>query len=333
MEIQGPNFGRYDSGYLTAVQREVARSVKPNVLRDLDDDVAKALLLSTTDAVNLSPEAKAYLKRLREKMRGRNKSQAFEEPEKEDFEALLAGLGDLRSQVQEDAEKEAEASKSKGQKQSLFPPTITLSSHNPAAPRPKGSGYSPVRDTIDRMIYYAPGQRHRQILQSELEVMGFEIVSQVKSFGTRIIVLGAKTSLSQLRIKGMAIVAPGERTFDGRPWDSVRGLYDNSRRILVIGEEQIGRSEHCVARHEFAHAFDHAFSERNHRRLPLSVQLWNLFMAQRAGLVSKYASTNPAEYFAESVEAFFQPAGRRYLQDNDPKMHSYLSELFQVVTS
>ena len=131
------------------------------------------------------------------------------------------------------------------------------------------------------------------------------------------------------RIKGMMIVAPGERSFDGRPWEIVRGIYTTDRRLIVAGEELLGKGPKSVMRHEFGHAFDDAFTKRNQRRLPLSVQLWNSFAPTRKALPSAYASTNPAEYFAESVDTFFIPEGNKYLKMNDPQMHEYLTVLFK----
>lgn len=326
--ISGLSMGMYDAGYLTAVQREIARSVKTNTLKDIDEDVAAALLLTTTDEVNLSPEAKAYLQQLRKKLR-KQQQQEEEEYEKylqgdeKDFSALLQGLSDFRDEPMEDEKPKLEEKK-------VFPNTIQLSDFVASAPRPKAKVYSAVRETVDRMIYYAPTKEAREKLQAELEPLGFEIVSNVKSFGVKIIIMDRNVRLSQIRIHNIAIVHPSERTFDGRPWDVVRGLYDSSRRIFVIGEEQLGNPNHSVGRHEFAHAFDHAFSETHRRRLPLSVQLWNLFRKERKGMVSSYAATNPAEYFAESVDAFFIPSKREILQQQDPKMFVYLRELFSL---
>lgn len=327
--IQGLNMGQYDASYLTAVQREMARSVKTNTLGDFDEDVAQALLLTMmTDEVNLSPEAKAQLQKLRQKLRKKRQDEEdiedYSKPDERDFSALLQGLNEFSTEELPDDDKPALESKT------LFPNVIQLSEYVPGSDRPKAKAYSPTRETIDRMIYYSPTPEARVKLQDELEPLGFEIVSQVKAFGVKIIIMEKNCRLSQIRIHGLMIVAPSERTFDGRPWDIVRGLYDSSRRIFVIGEEQLGNPHHSVGRHEFAHAFDHAFSELRQRRLPLSVQLWNLFSKERSGLVSSYAATNPAEYFAESVDAYFIPSKRKILQEQDPKMFAYLNELFSL---
>lgn len=328
MEIHGPNMGRYDAGYLTAVQREMARSVKPNVLRelgDIEEQITKAFYSNIEDLVDLSPDAKEYLKKLRKRLeKDRDNKNNYQQPEEPDFQSLLQGLDDFRRSAQDEAAQELDTPKN-----FLFPTTIALSGVPRSGPSPKRRGYSPVRETINRMTYSAPTDKARELVQDELEVMGFEVVSQVRSFGTHIIVLERNRALTDLRIKNMMIVAPSERTFDGRPWGMVRGIYDSSRRLFVIGEEQLGRPDHSVARHEFAHAFDHAYSEKHGRKLPLSVQLWNLFRSSRTANITAYASTNPAEYFAESVEAFFNTRLRPQLQQQDPQMFTYLEEMFK----
>ena len=138
---------------------------------------------------------------------------------------------------------------------------------------------------------------------NELDPLGEKMLSFVKNFGVHIIILKRNENLTQRKIKGMMIAAPGERSFDGRPWEIVRGIYCPDRRLIVAGEELLGMGKRSVMRHEFGHAFDNAFTKRNQRRLPLSVQLWNSFAPTRKALPSEYASTNPAEYFAESESA------------------------------
>ncbi|MGM9998671.1 MAG: zinc-dependent peptidase [Candidatus Bruticola sp.] len=332
MEIRGPNLGTYDAGYLQAVQREMARSVKSNILKevgDIEDQVALALQGNLEDIVTLSPEAKAYLKKLRKKLlEHRGLSLVGEEEEEEapekDFNGLLNDLDSFRKS-------QSEQEMQKSPQNLIFPSTIQLSGFVPHARRPvQRRVYSVVRENIGRMIYYAPNDSARSKVQDELEPMGSKIISLVKSFGAHIIVLDRHQALTQLKIKGMYVVAPSEKTFDGRFWSEVRGLYDSSRRLLVIGEEQLGQPNHSVARHEFAHAYDNAFSEGHGRRLPLSVQLWNRFRHTRTGLVSGYAATNPAEYFAETVEAFFQPSLKPLVEQRDPEMYAYLEELFSA---
>ena len=64
MEVKGTSFGQYDARQIQQVQREIARSVKPNILRDLenqdlDEETFQRIL--SEDLVHLSPEAQALL--------------------------------------------------------------------------------------------------------------------------------------------------------------------------------------------------------------------------------------------------------------------------------
>ncbi|MFP4498743.1 MAG: zinc-dependent peptidase [Vulcanimicrobiota bacterium] len=334
MEIRGANFGMYDANYLKVTSREHAKSVKPNVFREVDDSVNKALQL-TQDVVALSPEARELLYML--KKYGKDSDQVRKYLKDKDFKKLIYNFKELRDLVYEEEEEDegdAAQGKKKKKKKKGEPAVpneikIMISSGTVGGNGTrKVMGWSPLREKLDKMIAVCENDSKRKILIQELEPLGEAIIQLVKAFGTRIIVLPRDKNLTQIRIKGMSLVAPGERSFDGRPWEGVRGIYDNSRRIIVIGEENIGHPRHSTARHEFAHAFDHTFSQKNNRRLPLSVQLWNLFRKDRGGLVSDYAATNPQEYFAECVESFFRQSGKDELFQKDPQMYQYLEKLF-----
>ncbi|MFN8606213.1 MAG: zinc-dependent peptidase [Vulcanimicrobiota bacterium] len=335
MDIKGPHsFGGYDAKHIAHVQREIARSVKPNLLRQLEDDdldEAAFLRLLTEDLVDLSPEAKELLRSLR-KDRARRKTKKEDPGESNsDFLSLLTGLEDFRKQVEEGQRQDDPAFRRKGQP--FMPPSLPLSQHVPRSSSDSSSSWrrpalNEAGELARKMVVYSPKPELKEQLALELQVFGKTIVQQVKQFGVRVIILERQKALTDIRIQGMMMVAPSERTFDGRPWGSVRGIYCSDRRLFVVGEELIGRPNGSVARHEFAHAYDHTFSQKNHRRLPLSVQLWNSFRQERTGLVSAYAATNPAEYFAESVEAFFQEGAREALRQQDPLMFDYLKQLF-----
>lgn len=333
MKIEGTNFGNYDAQHLQIVRREVPQSIKPNVFKDVDDEVARALIF--TDVVNLSPEAKELLKKLRRQMSGQ-KSGAAES--QESIQDLIYSLRQLRDLVYGEAENgktdetgEEPPKQGKGRAgghngQPLMVPLggPTRQPSRPRAARPGGA----LRDTVHRMIKYGSSSQSKESVADELVVLGEKMLTDVASFGVHIVVLEPNRPLTAIRVAGMAVVAPGERTFDGRPWEQVRGLYDQSRRMLVVGEEVLGHPQRSACRHEFAHAFDHTFQERNKRLQPLSVQLWNLFAAQRKGVVTEYARTNPQEWFAETVETFFKPNGRELVAEKDPQMYQYLEALF-----
>lgn len=338
MEIRGANFSGYDAAHIGQVQRELARSVKPNVLRqleDLDDD-QKLHYLLTTDSLDLSPDAREFLYKLRKKMRDEGKTRGFAFSTKQDFEALLSGLEEFRDELARDEQEQREREEPLEQKP-FFPSVIQLSSYVPrqagqysggggsSSPAPTSSA---AAELLGKMIRHAPSSEARARIVRELEPMGAVIVEKLKKWGLNVIVLEKSMSLTELTIKGMRVVAPGEKTFDGRPWSDVRGLYDQSRRLLVVGEELLGMPGRSAARHEFAHAYDHYVQDKESRTHPLSVQLFNRFSNERSGVVSAYARTNPQEWFAESVEAFFEDSARDLLRSRDPLMFDYLTQLF-----
>lgn len=329
--IQGPGNIRYDSQHLQVSRRLTAESVKPNVFKE---DEAKQVKLDIKDQVALSAEAKELLKQLKKE----NKKIASSKDE--DFESLLGNLKKLKEDAEKDEEEEGNDSKkeSKGKKllfqksadgKYIIPISQKTVSEESEANKVKHRSHARFGDIIDGMLVSDTTSEQRRLVINELDVLGEKMLRFVKNFGTHIIVLKKNENLTQRRIKGMMIVAPGERSFDGRPWEIVRGIYTTDRRLIVAGEELLGKGPKSVMRHEFGHAFDDAFTKRNQRRLPLSVQLWNSFASSRKALPSAYASTNPAEYFAESVDTFFIPEGNKYLKLNDPQMHEYLTILFK----
>jgi len=337
-KIQGPGFTQYDPQYLQVSRRLAPESVKPNVFKEIDEEVAKALLQQ--DLSVLSPEAKEILRKLRKQLKGQS---AFVEGKEEDFNELLSFFREIREsqydekdEDDEERKRRQEKDEERKKKEKLIiplsgprPAEAKTETGVPSKPRPSYGGNGHVRELLEAMIVKDTGDSQKNAVERELNILGEKMVSYVKSFGVHIIVLEKSSNLTQKRIKGMMIVAPGERSFDGRPWEVVRGIYCQDRRLIVIGEELLGMQFGSAARHEFAHAFDHAFTSRNQRRLPLSVQLWNWFSKERKALPSKYASTNPAEYFAESVDAYFVPEGKNYLERNDPQMFEYLATLFK----
>jgi hypothetical protein len=330
MDIRGPGFGKYDAKHLTHVHSELVRKLRPNVLRqleedDLDESTFQKILQE--DLVDLSPEAKEMLLLMRQNRRKERKFDA-------NFQSLLSGLEEFRQSVEDLDDEEDEAFTRPGQP--FMPPQLILNQYVPRPDRPRsrsrdqdsGCYLNEAGELARKMVVYSPSPELRDQLASELQVFGSTIVGQVKQFGVRAIILEQNRALPDLRINNMMVVAPSERTHDGRPWSEVRGLYCAERRLFVVGEEMLGLWSRSVARHEFAHAYDHVFSEKNHRRMPLSVQLWNSFRGERTGVVSDYAASKPAEYFAESVEAFFQAGACDVLRQQDPQMYNYLEQLF-----
>jgi len=316
MRIERTNLFQYDQQHLQIVRREIAQSIKPQIFKDLDDSVAMALLFS--DAVSLSPEAQVLLKKLKNQLQKTGKTAHY---------SRNASIKELTYTLKQLAEVVYGEQQIEGEKLDL-PFYIQISPKEKDPESRKKSSYSKERELLEKMIVYTPGENVKKILEKELEVIGEKVIQTVKNFGVKIIILPHNMALTDLKLAGMHIVVRGEKTFDGRNWESVRGLYDQGRRIIVIGQERVGSPFSSAARHEFAHAYDHTFSVKNQRKLPLSVQLWNMFEKSRKGLVSQYAGVNPIEYFAECVEAFFFPQGKEHLAEKDPQMSQYLENLF-----
>lgn len=326
--IQGPGNVRYDSQHLKVSRRLTAESVKPNVFKD---EESKQVQLNIKDQVALSAEAKELLKQLKKE------GKKIASSKDEDFESLLGNLRKLKEEAEKEEEEGNDSKKESKGKKLLFQESsdgkyiipISQKTIEDEENRPKKRLHARFSDIIEGMLVSDTTSEQRRLVIGELDILGEKMLRFVKNFGTHIIILKKNENLTQRRIKGMMIVAPGERSFDGRPWEIVRGIYTTDRRLIVAGEELLGQGPKSVMRHEFGHAFDDAFTKRNQRRLPLSVQLWNSFAPTRKALPSAYASTNPAEYFAESVDTFFIPEGNKYLKINDPQMHEYLTILFK----
>lgn len=135
----------------------------------------------------------------------------------------------------------------------------------------------------------------------------------------------------------------GQHTFDGRPWDEVRGVgglrLADGRLAVGVPEENLTRSpsdrfrgNYSVALHELAHVVqDHCISEADYDLIE------RLYEARRrAGLpfTDDYAASNQFEYFAQATNAYFQRNegqginSRQWLADNDPGLYRKLAELY-----
>lgn len=343
--INGPNLGRYNPQHIQVTPRQFAESVAPNVLRDLknkyeldieDLDVEELLRLLTQDEVEFSQEALELLlkeRKQRKKKRGRGRHRDDSE------EAFLELLDQLESE-----EIKQPVVPLKREEKPFLPPVIQLSNYSPLVEnnRPKKKASSEQFDDdylrLSRpgriamsLIADCPSKNSAKKVAKDLEIFGSDVLTEVKGFGTRILVVPAHKPITSIKLGGLFLFGPGEKTHDGRGWSSVRGAYSAKRRVIVLGEELLDesrRSGRSVVRHEFAHAYEDAWSKKRRRKFPLGVELWYRFEKTRNAFISEYASTKPAEYFAESVEAFCDSRHSERLRAADPDMYTYISELF-----
>lgn len=344
--ISGPNFGRYDPGHIGVSQRLKAQSIAPNVLRELKDryqldledlEVEELLALLTQDELELSEDA---LELLRERRRERKKKRGRARHQDDSEEAFLELLGRLDEQeIRSPVE-----IPSVDAPRPFIPPVITLSNYSPSieSSRAASARREPEDDESEYLrlgragriaisiVAICPSKTSAKKVAKDLEVFGEEVLSEVKRFGTSIIVAPPNQPLTSIKIGGLYIFGPGEKTHDGRDWSTVRGAYSSKQRVIVLGEELLDESRksgRSVVRHEFAHAFEDAWSKKRQRKFPLGVELWYRFEKSRRAFITPYAATKPAEYFAESVEAFCDSSLRERLREADPEMHGYLEQL------
>lgn len=326
--------------HVETVAPQVLKDLKSKYELDLDDlEVEEFLALLTQDELELSEEAMNLLLKFKERKKKRGRGRHQEDSE----EAFL----ELLDQLDEQEIRPKIEIPSQDSPQPFLPPVIQLSNYSPLveqnrAPVPSrpSSPTTPPDDGVRlnragvkamEMIGLCPSKESAKKVAKDLEIFGEEVVSEVQRFGTKIIVLGANQPITKVKFGSLYLFGPGEKTHDGRDWSTVRGAYGSRRRVIVLGEElldmsrQSGRS---VVRHEFAHAYEDAWSTKRARKFPLGVELWYRFEKTRRSFISHYASTKPAEYFAESVEAYCNPAMRGKLREADPEMYSYIGQLF-----
>ena len=344
--------GRFEGQHITSVPRRTAESVTPNLLRDLkpfidlDDEIdeEELLRLLTLDEVELSDEARDILRKLKKKKK-RGRERDAEQSEQE-FLDLLARL--------DEEEMKPVAEMPRKDITPLLPPVLMFGNNSPLllddSPPPVLPTPAPPKRAIRKaeqeddisslsragklglaMVAIAPSKASAMKVARDLEAFGPEILAEVKRFGTRVVVVEPNVAFTDVKLGGLFLFGAGEKTADGRPWSVVRGVYSSKRRMICLGEEQLDESQRTgrsTVRHEFAHAYEHVWSDKRQRRHPLSVELWYRFEKSRKGFITAYASTQPAEYFAESVEAFFAPGLREKLLMADPDMFAYLREMF-----
>lgn len=135
----------------------------------------------------------------------------------------------------------------------------------------------------------------------------------------------------------------GRHTFDGRPWEGVRGtggvLLPDGRFAVAVPEENVLFGWHddaypalSIAVHEIAHALhDRVLGADDHQRIETAFEA-----RQRLGgpYVDAYAASNAREYFAQGVNAYFgrypglEERDARWLFRNDRQLYTALAKVF-----
>lgn len=138
----------------------------------------------------------------------------------------------------------------------------------------------------------------------------------------------------------------GQRTFDGRAWDGVRGVggmrAPDGAMAVGIPEENLADlpgdtypGNYSVAMHELAHCI--------HDLLPAGEKkaLEEAFDARKAAggpWTEPYGSSNVHEYFAQGTNCFFGRNdgmghnGKDWLKQNDPALFALVAKVFPPVS-
>ncbi len=137
----------------------------------------------------------------------------------------------------------------------------------------------------------------------------------------------------------------GGTTFDGRPWEQVRGAggmrASGGMWAIAVPEENLVQVEpdndsygsgYSIGLHEFAHTIQSKGLGRAERR-----EITALYEARRAAggpWTEAYGASNDQEYFAQATNCFFGENGRvgnngaEWLRTNDRPMFDFLVRLY-----
>jgi hypothetical protein len=138
----------------------------------------------------------------------------------------------------------------------------------------------------------------------------------------------------------------GQRTFDGRQWDSVRGVggtrTDDGRWAVGIPEENLADlpsdsypGNYSVATHELAHVIHEHVTKAEKHAIDLAFEART---AAGGPWTEAYGSSNVHEYFAQSTNAFFDrnegmgQSGKAWLKKNDPAIFELLTKIYPAPT-
>jgi hypothetical protein len=135
----------------------------------------------------------------------------------------------------------------------------------------------------------------------------------------------------------------GKQTFDGRPWDEVRGSggtrLPDGRLVVGVCEENLAKlptdsygGNYSVAMHELAHSLQNYCLPK-----PEAQAITQAYEARKAAggpWTEKYGSSNEMEYFAQGTNAWFgrnDPVGQNgaaWVKANDPALAASLQKIY-----
>lgn len=135
----------------------------------------------------------------------------------------------------------------------------------------------------------------------------------------------------------------GQKTFDGRPWEGVRGSGGSSmpdgRIVIGVSEENLAHlpadpygGKYSVGLHELAHSLqNYALPRADHQAV---TDAYDARKAAGGPWTEAYGSSNEMEYFAQLTNAWFGVNngignnGAAWVKANDPPMAGILQRIY-----
>lgn len=168
-----------------------------------------------------------------------------------------------------------------------------------------------LAEWIDGMLKGEAGPEHREAFYYQAWAIGWRLLGLLRRFSVKVEIL------------------PDE-VFESRYGTTSTGHYVYRFKLIHIKESALFDITGSTVIHELGHAIDHLISSLCNGGYRISTKLWHWFAQQRRGFVTAYAATKPAEYLAESVEAYFVRDEYLRLQRQDPSMYLFLDDLFTI---
>ena len=176
---------------------------------------------------------------------------------------------------------------------------------------PEEVGPGQVRGWLRDMLQCYPTQASARIYLNEAQDFGWRILALMLRFGIKVEIFPHASYRKRRSVKSA-------------------GIYSFQQKTVSLDEDYLERPHQSLVHHEMGHALDHLISSLCLQGQCCSTKLWHGFAPQRLAFVTAYAGKNPREYFAESVEAYFQPHSHEWLRHNDPAMHAFVTALFEL---
>lgn len=168
-----------------------------------------------------------------------------------------------------------------------------------------------VAQWIDTMVNGEASPEEREAFLYQVWPLGWRLVGLLGRFGVKAELLS-------------------DEEYFARHGNRTAGQYFSRFKLIRIRRRALFCNRSSTLIHEYGHAIDHLMSSLCNGGNQVSVKLWHWFARQRSGFVSDYAQKDPAEYFAESLEAYFLKGSYRALQKSDPAMYGFIDDLIAI---